>query len=73
LSHVEFGLGTESSLVVVKSRNDGFELDIEGIEMVVALEIAGMGLGTGVDHLVEWIGNVVLFGLAQGRFLKETS
>jgi hypothetical protein len=48
-------------------------LDIEDIEMVVALESAGMGLGTGVNHLVEWVGNVVLFGSAQGRFLRETS
>jgi hypothetical protein len=48
-------------------------LDIEGIEMVVALESTGMGLGTGVNHLVEWVGNVVLFGLAQSRFLREAS
>jgi hypothetical protein len=73
LSRVEFGLGTESILVVVKSRNDRFGLDIEGIEMVVALESAGVGLGTEENHLVEWVGNVVLFGLAQDRFMRETS
>jgi hypothetical protein len=48
-------------------------LDIESIETVVALEGVVMGLGTGGNHLVEWVGNVVLFGVAQGRFLRETS
>jgi hypothetical protein len=41
--------------------------------MGVALENVGMGLGTGVDHLVEWMRDVVLVGLAQGCFLWETS
>jgi hypothetical protein len=41
--------------------------------MVVALGGSGLGLGTGVIHLVEWVEDVILFGLARGRFLKETS
>jgi hypothetical protein len=44
-----------------------FELGIESVEMVVALA------GSGVIHLVEWVGDVVLFGLARCCFLKETS
>jgi hypothetical protein len=41
--------------------------------MVVALASSGMGFGSGVIRLVEWVGDAVLFGLARGRFLKETS
>jgi hypothetical protein len=40
---------------------------------VVALENVGMGLGTGVSHLVEWMRDIVLIGLAQSPFLWETS
>jgi hypothetical protein len=53
--------------------NEMSELGIESIEMVVALASSEMGLGSGVIRLVEWVGDVVLFGLARGRFLKETS
>jgi hypothetical protein len=59
--------------VVVESKNSGFVLGTESIEMVVALENVGMGLGTGVSHLVEWVRDVVLVGLAQDCFLWETS
>jgi hypothetical protein len=59
--------------VVVESKNSGFALGTESIEMVVALENVWMGLGTGVGHLVEWMRDVVLVGLAQGHFLWETS
>jgi hypothetical protein len=64
LSGIEFGLGAGSSYVVVWLRNEMFELGIENIELVVALASSGMGLDTGVFHLVEWVGDVVLFGLA---------
>jgi hypothetical protein len=50
-----------------------FKLGIESIEMVVALGSSGVGLDTGVIHLVEWVGDVVLFASARGRFLKKTS
>jgi hypothetical protein len=35
-----------------------FELGIESIELVVALASSGMGLGSGVIRLVEWVGDV---------------